>query len=69
MAQKFARIVVHGHNQLLEARSFPRDALAETRSLLGTDNAQGQISYIRPKWNLLFISKISNTPFTSTKHI
>ena len=42
LAQKFVRIVVHGHYQFLEARSFPRDAPAETRSLLETDHVQGQ---------------------------
>ena len=44
LGQKYARIFVLGHYLFLEAHSFPRATLSENCSLLGTDNARGQIS-------------------------
>ena len=43
LGRKYARIFVLGRNLFLEAHSFPRAALKENSSLLGTDNIQGQI--------------------------
>ena len=44
LGQKYARIFVLGHYLFLVAHSFPRAALSENCSLLGTDNVRGQIS-------------------------
>ena len=44
LGRKYARIFVLGHYLFLEAHIFPRAALSEKCSLLGTDNVRGQIS-------------------------
>jgi len=44
LARKYAWIFVLGHYLFLEAYSFPQATLLENCSLLGTDNACGQIS-------------------------
>ena len=44
LGRKYARIFVLEHYLFLEAHSFPRAALSENCSLLGTDNFRGQIS-------------------------
>ena len=44
LGRKYARIFVLGHYLFLEAHIFPRAALSENCSLLGTDNVRGQIS-------------------------
>ena len=44
LAQKYARIFVHGHYLFREANSFPRAKLGRNCELRGTDNVQGQIS-------------------------
>ena len=44
LGRKYARIFVLEHNLFLEAHIFPRAALSENCSLLGTDNVRGQIS-------------------------
>ena len=46
LAQKYARISVHGHYLFREANSFLKTKLKENCELWGTDNAQGQISSI-----------------------
>ena len=44
LGRNYARVFVLGHYLFLEAHSFPRTALSENCSLLGTDNVRGQIS-------------------------
>ena len=42
--QKYDEIFLLGHYLFLKAHSFPRGALSESSSLIGTDNVRAQVS-------------------------